>query len=213
MKEIPELDHTDEKYKDKDVVVEEARTEICFKTGMSGFHITLFFFFLNKMIIEAADNGKKNMTKFCQKLDSHFGCIDAKSETLFQKKCFAIQEVKSFHKYYPQLGVPIPDNEALHGRLKTAIENSRKKGYHGNDDNISKLPTMEEQAKDFLLDKVNPFEFYDEATKQWLSAESPKWHLATLEKFTWIKQLEMNTPVGEELAPRDYALFNDDERI
>jgi hypothetical protein len=72
---------------------------------------------------------------------------------------------------------------------------------------------MEEQAKDFLLDKVNPFEFYDEATKQWLSAESPKWHLATLEKFTWIKQLEMNTPVGEELAPRDYALFNDDERI
>jgi hypothetical protein len=88
LKEIPELDHTDEKYKDKDVVVEEARTEICFKTGMSGFHITLFFFYLNKMIIEASDNGKKNMGKFCTKLDSNFGCIDAKSENMFQKKCF-----------------------------------------------------------------------------------------------------------------------------
>lgn len=83
LKEIPELDHTDEKYKDKDVVVEEARTEICFKTGMSGFHITLFFFHLNKMIIEAAENGKKNMPKFCQRLDSHFGCLDAKTENLF----------------------------------------------------------------------------------------------------------------------------------
>jgi len=47
IKEIPELDHTDEKYKDKEVVVEEERTETCFKTGIAGFHITLFFNFLN----------------------------------------------------------------------------------------------------------------------------------------------------------------------
>jgi hypothetical protein len=52
LKEIPELDHTDEKYKDKEIVVEEARSEICFKTGMSGFHITLFFFYLNRMVME-----------------------------------------------------------------------------------------------------------------------------------------------------------------
>lgn len=189
LKEIPELDHTDEKYKDKDVVVEEARTEICFKTGISGFHITLFFFYLNKMIIEAADNGKKNMTKFCAKLDSNFGCIDPKSENLFQKKCFAIQDVKTFHKYYPLLGVPIPNDEALHARLRTAIENSRKKGYHGNDDNMNKLPTLEEQAKAFLVDKVDPFEFYSEEKKEWLAADSKKWELAVLEKFQWIKQL------------------------
>lgn len=60
LKEIPELDHTDEKYKDKDVVVEESRSEICFKTGMTGFHITLFFFFLNKMVIEDSQ-GKKDL--------------------------------------------------------------------------------------------------------------------------------------------------------
>jgi hypothetical protein len=111
------------------------------------------------------------------------------------------------------LGVPIPNDEALHARLKTAIENSRKKGYHGNDDNVNKLPTIEEQAKNFLDDKVNPFEFYEEEKKEWLPAESKKWELAVLEKFTWIKQLHSNTPVGEELAPRDYALMNDDEKI
>jgi len=187
LKEIPELDHTDEKNKDKDIVVEEARLEVCFKTSINGFHITLFFFYLNKMIIEAADNGKKNMSKFCSKLDSNFGCIDAKSENLFQKKCFAIQDVKTFNKYYPQLGIPIPNDEALNARLKTAIENSRKKGYHGNDDNMNKLPTLEEQSKVFLVEKVDPFEFYSEEKKEWLPAESNKWELAVMEKFTWIK--------------------------
>jgi hypothetical protein len=187
LKEIPELDHTDEKNKDKDIVVEEARLEVCFKTSINGFHITLFFFYLNKMIIEAADNGKKNMSKFCSKLDSNFGCIDAKSENLFQKKCFAIQDVKTFNKYYPQLGIPIPNDEALNARLKTAIENSRKKGYHGNDDNMNKLPTLEEQSKAFLVEKVDPFEFYSEEKKEWLPAESNKWELAVMEKFTWIK--------------------------
>lgn len=43
LREIPELDHEDEKYKNKEAVVEEARAEVCFKMGISGYHITLFF--------------------------------------------------------------------------------------------------------------------------------------------------------------------------
>ncbi len=58
LKEIPELDHEDEKYKDKEVIMEEARSETCFKTGLAGFHITLFFFHLNKMIMEQPDHSK-----------------------------------------------------------------------------------------------------------------------------------------------------------
>ena len=112
LKEIPELDHTDEKYKDKDVVVEDARQEICFKTGLTGFHITLFFFFFNKMVIEDSQ-GKKDLEKLVKQLDSHFGCLEQKQENLFQKKCFEIQQVKSFQKYYPLLGIPLPNKEAL----------------------------------------------------------------------------------------------------
>lgn len=81
LKEIPELDHTDPKYKDKELVVEEARSEVCFKTGISGFHITLFFYNLNKMITEAEG---KDMNKFCHKLDSHFGTLEGKVEDKFQ---------------------------------------------------------------------------------------------------------------------------------
>jgi hypothetical protein len=77
LKDIPELDHTDEKYKDKEIIVEEERSMVCFKTGIAGFHITLFFFYLNKMILE--DNGKgKDLSKLCQSLDSHYGCLAEK---------------------------------------------------------------------------------------------------------------------------------------
>ena len=88
LREIPELDHTDEKYKDKEVVIEEARSEVCFKTGLSGFHITLFFFYLSKMVIE---KDGKNLQKFCGTVDSHFGCLEERDENTFQKKCFEIQ--------------------------------------------------------------------------------------------------------------------------
>ena len=55
---------------------------------MAGFHITLFFYYLNKMVME---KGGKNIDKFCQFLDKHFGCLEAKDENSFQKKCFEIQ--------------------------------------------------------------------------------------------------------------------------
>jgi hypothetical protein len=52
---------------------------------------------------------------------------------------------------------------------------------------MNKLPLIDEQAKAFLVEKVDPFEFYLEEKKEWLPAESNKWELAVMEKFTWIK--------------------------
>jgi hypothetical protein len=90
LKEIPELDHTDEKYKDKEVVVEEARSEICFKTGLAGFHITMFFHSLNKMVMENGPAGEKDIALLCKTLDAHWGCLPAKQESAFQKRVFEI---------------------------------------------------------------------------------------------------------------------------
>ena len=49
---IPELDHTDEKFKNKQTTLEAAREEVCFKTGIAGFSITMFFFSLTQMLKE-----------------------------------------------------------------------------------------------------------------------------------------------------------------
>jgi len=45
------------------------------------------------------------------------------------------------------LGIPMPDEQTLRDRLKQAIDNSKKKRYHGNDETINELPKIEEQAK------------------------------------------------------------------
>jgi hypothetical protein len=74
LQEIPELDHEDPKYKNKVVVMEEHRSEACFKTGLVGFHITLFYHYLNKMIIE--DRFSNDPEKLVEQLDSNWGCLE-----------------------------------------------------------------------------------------------------------------------------------------
>lgn len=49
IRQIPELDHTDEKNQGKEIIMEENRSEVCFKTGLSGFRMTMVFYELNKL--------------------------------------------------------------------------------------------------------------------------------------------------------------------
>jgi hypothetical protein len=37
LRKIPELDHTDEKFKGKETILEDSRAEVCYKTGIAGF--------------------------------------------------------------------------------------------------------------------------------------------------------------------------------
>lgn len=110
------------------------------------------------------------MDKFCQMLDAHSGCLDFKTENKFQQKCFDIQKVKSFLKYFPMLGIAMPDEQTLRDRLNQAIENSRAKKYHGNEEGFNEVPKIAEQALEFLNENVKPFEFYNEEKKEFLDA-------------------------------------------
>ena len=47
---VPELDHTDDLYKNKQMTMEDAREEVCFKTGVTGFQITMLFFSLTQTL-------------------------------------------------------------------------------------------------------------------------------------------------------------------
>jgi hypothetical protein len=43
-------------------------------------------------------------------------------------------------KYFPMLGVPMPDEHTLRERLKQAISNSRAKKYHGDEKKQNEIP-------------------------------------------------------------------------
>ena len=78
---------------------------------------------------------------------------------------------------------------------------------------MNSIPKLDEQAKTLLEKRVKPFEFYNAETKEWLSAESPKWKLAVLEKFPQIKSNLQNSAPGQELLPREFALAQDNDAI
>ena len=83
IRSIPELDHTDEKNKGKQIVMEEARSEVCFKTGLAGFHMTMVFFELTKLF---ETRYGKDLSKFDAEVDKNFGCLPMQVENAFQEK-------------------------------------------------------------------------------------------------------------------------------
>lgn len=71
------------------------------------------------------------------------------------------------------LGKPLPNDNALRERLKESISNSRRKKYHGSDDNMNELPKIAEQAIAFINEKTTPWNLMN--GKNFLEEKDPKW--------------------------------------
>lgn len=80
IRQIPELDHTDEKNQGKEIIMEENRSEVCFKTGLSGFHMTMVFYELTKLFESRYD---KKLVQFDEDVDKNFGCLPMDIENAF----------------------------------------------------------------------------------------------------------------------------------
>jgi hypothetical protein len=115
IRQIPELDHTDDKFKGKEVILEESRNEVCFKTGMVGFHITLIFHTICSLVENTFENNHKKM---CEDLDDNFGCLSTDLENQLQAQFKAIKRVDNFNKYYQLLKKDCPNAQALSLRLR-----------------------------------------------------------------------------------------------
>jgi hypothetical protein len=124
-----------------------------------------------------------------------------------------IQEVKSFTKYYHMLGMPAQGDEFVRQKLNQAISNSRAKGYHGNADEVNKVPPMSEQAQSWLTEKHDIFEFYEEEKKQWIDAKSDKWKAAVLKRYQWVDVIRQQHKADSEPTPAHYAEVSDKKKV
>jgi len=77
LEKVPELDHTSYRYKDKPIIVEENRSEVCFKTGLTGFQFTIIVQELSKIFEESY---KKDLLLFQADVDGNFGCLPSRLE-------------------------------------------------------------------------------------------------------------------------------------
>jgi len=80
---VPELDHTDDLYKNKQMTMEDAREEVCFKTGVTGFQITMLFFSLTQTLKESFGS---DWSRFESTVDDNSGCLPMETEDALQKK-------------------------------------------------------------------------------------------------------------------------------
>lgn len=94
---VPELDHTDDKYKNRQVTLEAAREEVCFKSGLAGFSITMFFYSLTQTLRQCYAG---DWAAFEAGVDGNFGCLPLEVEDQLQVSLKKILRVDSFQKYY-----------------------------------------------------------------------------------------------------------------
>ena len=62
--------------------MEDSRAEVCFKTGIAGFQITMLFYSLSSLFESAFD---KNWKKFEDSIDNNYGCLAMNLENDLQK--------------------------------------------------------------------------------------------------------------------------------
>ena len=208
IRQVPELDHTDEKFKNKAVTLEDAREEVCFKTGLTGFQITMLFYSLTQLLHEKYG---RDWQAFESSLDDNVGCLDLRVEDELQAKFKAIQRVDNFQKYYQMVGQNCPDSEALRKRLHKAISNSKAKRYHGSSEHMNELPKLVEQSKDYLLSEPSPFIHYNEEAKTFLDGANPAWKQLCMQKFNWVlRAVEQGI---NEVSPAKLAVQSDKNEI
>ena len=109
--------------------------------------------------------------------------------------------MKSFYKYYPQLGVKIPDENSLREKLKQSISNSRRRKYHGDCDNVNQLPELKEQSLEVINESFTPWSFVNE-DGSFYDASNPCWEKACISKFDWVAILLKNSAVENRMTPQ-----------
>eukprot|EP00824_Muranothrix_gubernata_P024053 TRINITY_DN67_c0_g1_i1.p1 TRINITY_DN67_c0_g1~~TRINITY_DN67_c0_g1_i1.p1 ORF type:complete len:995 (-),score=204.69 TRINITY_DN67_c0_g1_i1:1224-3914(-) len=194
LKEIPEL----EKEQDE-MDLDEDRDKISFQTGKVGFFITMFYsYFVSKVCKPEG----KDISAITSYMDEYFGRLPSITEDSLQEECKAIRDVKNFDGYFRRLGLPLANKDALVKALKTSIDNSKRKKYHGCEAEFSAIPEKDIMVKN-LLDKYLDMEQLVDKKGKLLDAKDPKWKENCLKKFSWIRKLYKtlkNPPSPAELA-------------
>ena len=115
-------------------------------------------------------------------------------------------KIDSYDKYFEYLGLGKVDETTLNEKLKQAVANSRRKKYHGTEDEILTLPSGEEQLRQ-LQEKIPKFQdFFDKETKTLKNKTEDEWKKACLDRWIWIKEVYEN---AQETKPFTVAVMSD----
>lgn len=194
LQEIPELEkliNTTE--------IDDIRAKVCFKCGLVGEQLLLFYYYFIKNII--FEKGKTH-EDFANRLDQNYSNLTDDEIDKHRLEINKILKIDNFNDFYKYLGLTPPTEKELNEKLKQAFINSKTKGYHGNDE-VRFVPSEKEQAEIYMKRYPN----FDSLLKdnQLLQESDPKWFemVSKLEVVTQFKYAHPN----EEINPLNIVRY------
>jgi ubiquitin-protein ligase/Ran GTPase-activating protein (RanGAP) involved in mRNA processing and transport len=185
--------------------VDNIRASVCFKAGIVGNQILLFYYYLNKSILFKHDSTIENIA---EKLDTCYGNLSNDEISNHQKEIQKILKIDSYKDYYKYLNLPGIDEKELNLKLKNSYKNSFIKGYHGKDEvrfvpndasqmemYFSKFPEMGTLIENEMLKPIS----------------DPIWEKLVLEKFDFVAKLKYKN-ASLKLNPYDVIKFYEETK-
>ena len=179
--------------------VDDIRAKVCFKCGITGQQLLLFYYyFLNKMIYAEGDT----LEKFAEKIDKNFCCLTETEIDKHRLEINKILKIDNFNDFYKFMNMEPPSKDELNKKLKQAFENSKIKKYHGADE-VRFVPGPEEQIK-YYMKRYEDFKNFVQDGKL-LPAEDKKWK-EELNKFDLVNEFKFTFP-NQEMTPLSLIRF------
>mgnify|MGYP002624006015 CR=1 FL=1 len=173
--------------------VDDIRAKVCFKCGITGQQLLLFYYyFLNKIVYSEC----KTLDNFAEKLDKNYSCLSENEIDKHRLEINKILKIDNFNDFYKFMGMNPPSKDELNQKLKQAFENSKAKKYHGTDE-VRFVPSPEEQVKVYM-ERYQPFDNFVQDGKL-LPPENPIWK-ESLDSFDIVKQFKFAFP-NKEMTP------------
>jgi Ran GTPase-activating protein (RanGAP) involved in mRNA processing and transport len=179
--------------------VDDIRAKVCFKCGITGQQLLLFYYyFMNKVIYANSEN----LEKFAEKLDKNFCCLTESEIDKIRLGINKILKIDNYNDFYKFMNQTPPSKDELNKKLKQAFENSKLKKYHGTDE-VRYVPSESNQVAYYFKKYEDIHNFIE--NDELLPNENQKWKEA-LNNFDIVKEFKYAFP-NKEMTPLELIKF------
>jgi Ran GTPase-activating protein (RanGAP) involved in mRNA processing and transport len=183
LKNIPEMEE-----EGSEAFLDDKRSAITFKSQQISYQVLLFWTQLSR-VFKGKFKSIKELNKY---YGDHNGRLTDSFENEIQQTCFKVLKVESYEEYFQMLGQGKVSDQELNKRLKSAISNSKRRKYHGTDDEILALPSREEQIKELESRLPRLADIIDTERAELKEVSEKDYRQKMIDRYMWIKELLEN---------------------
>ena len=180
LKQVPELED-----ESGDSYLDDKRAMICFKSQQSSYQLVLFWVMLSKFF----KNKFKSTQELIEFYKTNLGRLNNESENEIQKRVFEILKIENYDAMFQYLNKGKLSEAELNKRLKQAVKNSKRRKYHGTDDELLALPPKEEQLRAVNAKLPKLLDFIDAEKKALKNVSEEEWQKACLARWSWAREI------------------------